>query len=1211
MSGGFAVRVGDQLAGRYRLDQRLGQGGMGEVWGGYDLALDRPVAVKVLLEAATNDEVVARFRREATIGARLQHPGITVVHDVGQQDGRLFIVMELLAGEDLATMLARDGGLAVDLAVDLAAQTAEALAAAHEQSVVHRDLKPANLFLLPGRRLKICDFGIAHSADATAGWTVTGRMFGTPAYMAPEQWRGERVGARCDLYALGCVLYALLSGAPPFGQTEGPYVLMRRHIEEVPLPLREVGAPVPAELDRLVRALLEKDPEARPESAQSVGKTLRGLRGAGPEPSADRAAGQPAAPGPGFGPPPEAGFDVAAAAAAALDAAVMGRAGSRAAEGAAAEAAPGAGAGAPAMAGQGTAAGAVPGAGQGSAAGTVPATGAAAQTAARDRNQAAPRAGHGSAAEAAPRAGAGATDGAGQGTAAEAAPGAGQGTAAEAAPGAGQGTAAGAVPAAEAAPGIRAGAGTPDSGAAGVAAGAGPGIPPAVREFVRELVLEAEEALRGVPATAGETRVEVLAVAADAAARFDAGLAGRLLADAELAAWAGGAGDGARVARLLTELARATSAQAPARARRLLTDAQQALFTVSGSRREAPMRALAEELLKVAPEQASQIAGFHFRGRPARGGLRAQIEAALAAARPEEAERQLARIGDPGQRAATTYDLVVALAPRDLPAAMRLSERIGSAGGRLLVLCQLAQDRAAAGDPVGAAHAVEQAEEELPRVLEERSAWLREEAGRLAGRGQPVEAERLRNRAAGLLRGRVEASADEKAGHALAAVEAARARVAEGIREPLDRVRAQALADRARNLPEPAQRALALAGTARDCLPTGRVPWLREAAADVGTAPPSGTVAAISAESAVQPAPPYVSPGARRWRHGNLRPEALSAAGAGVVWRAGAEVGLVRAGTGAIRWTAFADEGVPAPPLPGTALVSAEAGADAVYVAVRSTAASGVRLLARESADGRVRWWQDLPEDEPGQVTPAGGLVVYTTPSGLTVLRTATGETVWHHPLREDASRALTLAGYCLVVSDGRQTQALHVATGQRLWSWPRTGSGFVAPSVPRFTGGPVHVREGGTVRARYRHNGHELWHFDLGVPAARLLVGGGIVYAAAYRSELGGDVVFALDAETGALRWQRPLTRRAGPDCALELLGTRPGGLFVRSSSGDGRGLLGRRKALQPFVAALDPGTGRTRWLWEDPALGAGDAVLIDDHLVLPRPELTAVALP
>ncbi|RSS41201.1 serine/threonine protein kinase, partial [Streptomyces sp. WAC07061] len=276
ISGGFAVRVGEVLADRYRLDRRLGAGGMGEVWRGHDRALRRAVAVKVLLDAATNEELIARFRREATIGARLQHPGITVVHDVGQHEGRLFIVMELLSGEDLGARLARSpGGLPVAEAVELGAQTAEALAAAHERAVVHRDLKPQNLFLLPGGRLKICDFGIAHSADATAGWTVTGRMFGTPPYMAPEQWRGEHVDARCDLYALGCVLYALLSGEPPFGSAEPMYVLMRRHVEDAPLPPAVPG--VSAELGRLVLALLAKDPRDRPESAGWVAGALREL----------------------------------------------------------------------------------------------------------------------------------------------------------------------------------------------------------------------------------------------------------------------------------------------------------------------------------------------------------------------------------------------------------------------------------------------------------------------------------------------------------------------------------------------------------------------------------------------------------------------------------------------------------------------------------------------------------------------------------------------------------------------------------------------------------------------------------------------------------------------------------------------------------------------------------------------------------------------
>ncbi|MFJ9448249.1 WD40 repeat domain-containing serine/threonine protein kinase [Kitasatospora sp. NPDC101235] len=265
------MRAGDYLSGRYRLDSRLGHGGMGEVWKGYDVELRRAVALKVLLEFDSDDGLLQRFRREASIGARLQHPGITVVHDVGRHDTRLFIVMELLEGTDLAGLLARSpGGLPVSAAVRLTLQAAEALGAAHAQQVVHRDLKPGNLILLADGRLKICDFGIARTAGATEGLTVTGRPFGTPAYMAPEQWRGEHVDARCDLYALGCVLYALLTGHPPFPATEQAWTLMRRHLDEVPPPLRSVRDDVPAGIDLLVASLLAKDPAARPDTPTTV-----------------------------------------------------------------------------------------------------------------------------------------------------------------------------------------------------------------------------------------------------------------------------------------------------------------------------------------------------------------------------------------------------------------------------------------------------------------------------------------------------------------------------------------------------------------------------------------------------------------------------------------------------------------------------------------------------------------------------------------------------------------------------------------------------------------------------------------------------------------------------------------------------------------------------------------------------------------------------
>ncbi|MFD9357654.1 protein kinase [Streptomyces sp. NPDC060031] len=1081
MSGGFAVRVGDQLAGRYRLDQRLGQGGMGEVWRAHDTALDRAVAVKVLLEAATNEELVARFRREATIGARLQHPGITVVHDVGQQDGRLFIVMELLAGEDLASVLARaGGGLPADVAVGLAAQTAEALAAAHEQAVIHRDLKPANLFLLPGGRLKICDFGIAHSSDATAGWTVTGRIFGSPPYMAPEQWRGERVDARCDLYALGCVLYALLSGDPPYGQAEGPYVLMLRHIEEVPLPLREVGAPVAPELERLVRALLAKDPADRPESALAVAKTLRGLT----------------APGDGAG----AG------------------AGDRSGE----------------PVGRAVTGGSVT---------APPATGGSASATA-------------SGAEV--PAGVGAAAGSGDGHRDEA--------------GDGDGTVAG-------------------------------GVTAVARGVVGGLLREVEETLRALPADA-EARVEVLAVAADAAARYDAGLAGRLLADAEVCAWTAAQGDGARAARLLTALARDTAGHCPARARRLLTDAQQALFTVFGPDRRGPLLAVAEELAGVAPEHAAQIAGYHFADGPVGSRLRARIDMAVAVADPWKAERQLSGIEDAGRRATATYDMVLALAARDLPAALRLSERIGSAGARLLALCQVTRDRTAAGDMAGAAQALAQAEQELPGVLEERASWLREEAARHAGRGRLVESERLLTRASGLLRGRLEAAGDEKADHALASVAAARAGVEQGSRPPLDPARALERAERARSLPEAAERAGALARIALECAATGSSPWLPEAAADPGSPPPLGTAVAVSAGSRVR-RPPWVTgePGAHAW-HTDARPDALYAAGDGVVWRSGAEVGCVRADVGATRWTAIADEGTSAP-LPGRpAEVSCTADAGTVCVAVRRDGEPALRLVAREPQDGRVRWWRDLPEAR--LLRAAGDMVLHGGTERLTALSAATGETLWTHEAPHVPGRSLTVGGECVIVVDGPLRRGLRLSDGEPLWSWWR-GKGF-APEDAWQPGAPVYVLDGDTVRALHQSTGRELWHVELGSPAARVLAWHDTVYVAAYRPAAGWDVVYALDAATGAERWRQPLIRRDATACAVELLGVRPGGLYVRATRPGRRSFLG---AAPPYVAVLDPATGKRRWRSYDAAFGEGDAVLIGEHVIFPGPELTAVTVP
>ncbi|MFF2197631.1 protein kinase [Streptomyces sp. NPDC058157] len=1072
MSGGFAVRVGELLADRYRLERRLGAGGMGEVWAGHDLALDRPVAVKVLLEAATDAELIARFRREATIGARLQHPGITVVHDVGQHEGRLFIVMELLPGEDLGAVLARErGGLPVARAVDLAAQTAEALAAAHERAVVHRDLKPQNLFLLPGGRLKICDFGIAHSADATAGWTVTGRMFGTPPYMAPEQWRGEHVDARCDLYALGCVLYALLSGEPPFGQSEGPYVLMRRHIEDPPPPLREAGVALPGELEALLAALLAKSPADRPGSAEAVGRALRGLTEDGLPGATVRDPGREEGRDPGHEEGREPGREE----------------------------------------------GREPGREEGREPGAD-----------RARDTAAER----------------------EQPSVEEEEDAGRDGVGGPAPG----------PAAEPEPGPAG-----DGGAEG-GAGGGSGLPVPVREFVRELLVEAEEALGGLPAGAGEARVEGLALAAEAAARFDAGLAARLLADAERWAWADGGGDGARVAGLLTGLARRISRDAPARTERVLTDAQQALFPVFGPRRASRLRKVAEELAAVAPERGVRLARRHFPGSAAEEAVLARAALASAPADLAQAERWLARIPSPAVRAATGSKAVTAVARQDLPAALRLAARIPVGGSRVRALCRVAGERLAVGDRAGAADALDRAEEALAELV--------------AVPGQREE--------------EVEA--------ARGALKAARELNAEGHRPVLEPATARERAAAARELAEPAERGRELAWIARDC--TAGAPWLEPAAADPGTRPPHSVTSGPGRAGGL-PAGPGATR-AERWRAEGARPQALHPAGQRVVWTSGSEVGCAEADSGTTRWTAYADEGVAARPLPEPERVWCAADADTVCVVVESDGGPGGRLVVREPADGRVRWWRELPG--AAALTPAPGLLLVAADGELSALRKDTGERAWRQPVPESDPRTVTVSGECLVLGDGRQLRALHLPTGTPLWSWPR-GYGAGAREVPDLPAGTVHVLDGGVVRALDRRRGYELWRFEPGAAAERLLVEDGVVYVAAYRPEQGWDTVFALDAGSGAVRWQQPVTRREGTECVLELLGVRRGMLYVRSAHGGRRGLLGR--PAPPFVTGLETRSGRPRRVWEHESAAGPAVALAADTLTVATPTLTGVALP
>ncbi|HEY3479116.1 MAG TPA: serine/threonine-protein kinase, partial [Streptomyces sp.] len=252
------------LADRYRLDARLGQGAMGQVWRASDELLGREVAVKVLPSAGVDEVALARFRTEARAAARLDDPHVVAVYDYAAEGDVSYLVMELVHGPNLADELAAHGPMDPARIVDIGGQVAGGLAAAHEHGVIHRDIKPANLILADDGTVKIADFGIARLTDESAlALTRTGEVLGTTLYLAPERALGRPAQPASDVYALGCVLYELLTGQPPFGG-DSALAAMRRHVESKPVPPGSLLAGVPDAFECYLLTMLAKDPALRP-----------------------------------------------------------------------------------------------------------------------------------------------------------------------------------------------------------------------------------------------------------------------------------------------------------------------------------------------------------------------------------------------------------------------------------------------------------------------------------------------------------------------------------------------------------------------------------------------------------------------------------------------------------------------------------------------------------------------------------------------------------------------------------------------------------------------------------------------------------------------------------------------------------------------------------------------------------------------------------
>ena len=271
------------VVGSYKITEKIGEGGMGAVFKGIDLMLEREVAIKMLRpELASQPQVVERFRSEAVALAKLNHPNIATLFSFLRQGEHFFMVMEFVRGETLDSLMRRSGAMPCDKAIALFCQALEGIDHAHRMGIIHRDIKPANMMLTETGTLKVMDFGIARVLG-TSRMTKQGNIVGTIEYMSPEQVRGQETDARSDIYSLGILLYEMLTGRVPFS-SDSEYDLMRMQIENAPQPPRTFSAQVPQSVEQAIMRSLAKRADARFQGAAEFRNALLNALGAGAAP---------------------------------------------------------------------------------------------------------------------------------------------------------------------------------------------------------------------------------------------------------------------------------------------------------------------------------------------------------------------------------------------------------------------------------------------------------------------------------------------------------------------------------------------------------------------------------------------------------------------------------------------------------------------------------------------------------------------------------------------------------------------------------------------------------------------------------------------------------------------------------------------------------------------------------------------------------------